>query len=209
MRELLPVLPIAGLGLGLLAEGRRAGVAPLPPLIAPALEASGVSNPVTAVLLNFRAWDTLLELAVLLLALAASWTLGVPERSLPGPAEPLVDVLARVLLPPLLVTALYLLWIGSKAPGGAFQAGATLAGGAVLLFLARQLPWLPGESGPLRAGIAAGPAIFLLVGCVTGLQTPLLTYRGGAAFASILGIEVAATVSIAAILAALFARSPR
>ena len=34
-----------------------------------AMAQSGVDHPVTAVLLNFRAWDTLLELAVLLLAL--------------------------------------------------------------------------------------------------------------------------------------------
>jgi hypothetical protein len=40
---------------------------------------SGVSNPVTAVLLNFRAYDTLMELAVLLVALLGIWSLG-PAR---------------------------------------------------------------------------------------------------------------------------------
>ena len=42
----------------------------VPALIAGALDVSGVSHPVTAVLLNFRGYDTLLELVVLLIALA-------------------------------------------------------------------------------------------------------------------------------------------
>ena len=37
---------------------------------------SGVSNPVTAVLLNFRGYDTLLEMVVLLLALLGVWAIG-------------------------------------------------------------------------------------------------------------------------------------
>ena len=46
---------------------------------------SGVSNPVTSVLLNFRAYDTLMELAVLLVALLEnerdrSWCLSVLAR---------------------------------------------------------------------------------------------------------------------------------
>ena len=40
------------------------------------LEISGVSNPVTAVLLNFRAYDTLLELTVLLAAMLGILALG-------------------------------------------------------------------------------------------------------------------------------------
>jgi hypothetical protein len=37
---------------------------------------SGASNPVTSVLLNYRAYDTLIELAVLLAALLGIWSLG-------------------------------------------------------------------------------------------------------------------------------------
>ena len=43
---------------------------------------SGVSNPVTAVLLNFRAYDTLLELAVLLTAVLGIFALGEERTSL-------------------------------------------------------------------------------------------------------------------------------
>ena len=48
----------------------------LPRAISDNLVASGVSNPVTAVLLNFRAYDTLLELAVLLTAVLGIFALG-------------------------------------------------------------------------------------------------------------------------------------
>ena len=41
----------------------------LPGQVLTQLEASGVTHPVTAVLLNFRGYDTLLEVVVLLLAL--------------------------------------------------------------------------------------------------------------------------------------------
>jgi multisubunit Na+/H+ antiporter MnhB subunit len=44
--------------------------------VATHLELSGVSNPVTAVLLNFRGYDTLLELAVLLAAVLGILALG-------------------------------------------------------------------------------------------------------------------------------------
>ena len=55
------------LGAALLELGSPA--ATLAPLVAGTLAQSGVTHPVTAVLLNFRGYDTLLEIAVLLIAL--------------------------------------------------------------------------------------------------------------------------------------------
>ena len=53
-------------------------------LVMEELSASGVSNPVTAVLLNFRGYDTLLEMAVLLVAVVGAWSLGpIPRSELP------------------------------------------------------------------------------------------------------------------------------
>ena len=45
------------------------------------METSGVRNPVTAVLLNFRGYDTLLEMGVLLVALLGVWSLGTAART--------------------------------------------------------------------------------------------------------------------------------
>ena len=125
------------------------------------MEVSGVSNPVTAVLLNFRGYDTLLEMVVLLLALLGVWTVGgkaLRRQAAPGPV---LDTLARLLVPVLLLVAAYLLWVGAHAPGGAFQAGSVLGAAGVLLLLAgwRLQAGLAGL--PLRLALVAGPGTFL------------------------------------------------
>jgi len=176
----------------------------LPQAIADNLEASGVSNPVTAVLLNFRAYDTLLELAVLLTALLGIFALG-KARAGYRPAGPVFDALARWLVPLLILVAGYLLWVGAHAPGGAFQAGATLAAAAVLLRLAgRSYIGLPSGTA-LRLVMAAGVGVFLLVGMtLLLLGQPFLGYPPAWAGALILLIETAAMLAIAATLVLAF-----
>lgn len=172
----------------------------LPRAIAENLAASGVSNPVTAVLLNFRAYDTLLELAVLLTSVLGIFSLG---PATPGyqPAGPIFDGLVRWLVPVLILMAGYLLWVGAHAPGGAFQAGATLAAAGVVLRLAgRARIGLP-EGFALRIVMTAGVSVFLLVGLtLLLLGRPFLGYPPAWAGALILLIETAAMLSIAATL---------
>ena len=85
---------------------------------AAAMPRSGVVNPVTASLLNFRGYDTLLEIAVLMLAVLGVWTLNAEPMPPAEPAGPILDVLVKALLPPMVVVAGYLLWAGGHAPGG-------------------------------------------------------------------------------------------
>src|SRR5262249_41986959 len=101
---ILSVTVAAGLAVALLF---LSGPAPtLAPLAAANLAATGVGNPVTAVLMAYRAMDTLLEKVVLMLALIGVWSLA-PDRvwgGHPGPrhtADPhgMLVFLAR-LLPP-------------------------------------------------------------------------------------------------------------
>ena len=170
---------------------------------AEALPESGVTNPVTAVLLNFRAFDTLLEIAVLLLTLVGVWALGL---RIPGAetlrASSIFASLLRLSAPVLTVIAGYLLWIGAKAPGGAFQAGAVLAGVGVLLHVAGLLKLRPSV---LRWAAVAGLLVFVAVGLAMLAQNgALLDYPPASAGGWILLIETAATISIAAILTALF-----
>ena len=162
---------------------------------------SGVGNPVTAVLLNFRAYDTLLELAVLAAAVLGILALGQVRPSY-RPAGQLLGSLVRWLVPLLIVTAGYLLWAGAQQPGGAFQAGALLASAAVLLRLSgRPDAGLPG-SRALRWLLVGGVAAFLAVGlAVTPAGLAFLQYPEGWAGVLILLIEAAATLSIAATLA--------
>lgn len=162
---------------------------------------SGVTNPVTAVLLNFRAYDTLLELAVLLAALLGILALG-PARPPYRAAGPMLSGLIRWLVPLLILTAGYLLWAGAHAPGGAFQAGALLAAAAVVLRLGGDpvagLPRPPVQRLLLVAGIAG----FLLVGiATTAIDRSFLHYPDGWSGGLILLIETAATLAIATTLA--------
>jgi len=176
----------------------------LPRAISANLADSGVSNPVTAVLLNFRAYDTLLELAVLLTAVLGILALG---REAPGyqPAGPVFAGLVRWLVPVLIITAGYLLWVGAHAPGGAFQAGAMLAAAGVVLRLAgRTGSGLP-RGLMLRALMAAGVGIFLVVGLAQiALGRPFLAYPPAWAGVLILVIETAAMLAIAVTLVLAF-----
>ncbi len=168
------------------------------------LAISGVSNPVTAVLLNFRAYDTLLELAVLLTAALGIFALG-PARPGHRAAGPVFDGLARWLVPALILTAGYLLWVGAHAPGGAFQAGATLAAAAVVLRLAgRRSVGLP-TGHTLHVAMVAGVSMFLAVGLgLLVLGRPFLGYPPAWAGGLILLIETAAMLAIAATLVLAF-----
>ncbi len=172
--------------------------------VAAALDASGVINPVTAILLNFRAYDTLLELAVLLAALLGILAVG-PERAAYPSGGPALDGLTHGLVPLLLLVSGYLLWVGAHAPGGAFQAGAMLAGAAVMLRLSgRPRAGLP-EGATLRLVAVAGVGVFMAVGLVLMLAgRPFLGYPPGWAGTLILLIETAATLAIAATLALAF-----
>lgn len=179
--------------------------------------AAGVEQPVTAVLLNFRSYDTLLEIGVLLLALAAVWSLGlsrVPSSQLvSGAGSVVLHSFLRVLLPVAFVVGGYLLWAGTSYPGGAFQGGAALAAVGALLALSGRLAAVGNGSRRkaallrlgLFAGVVVGFAVFTAVGLLAMFSGDFLEYRGEAAYGLILLIETALTVSIAVTLAALFA----
>ncbi len=169
------------------------------------LARSGVSHPVTAVLLNYRGYDTLLEIAVLLLALLAILAVAGDVRGAsPGKAHPVLQTLAQLAAPLMIVVAVYLLWAGAFRPGGAFQAGAVLAAAAVLLHLVGLLPGWGTPGLGLRLGLAAGFAVFLTVAAVLLTQGFLLQYPPEAAGGLILLIEGGLMISLALILAGLF-----
>ncbi len=203
---LLPLMLALAAGLGYTVLSLPDQAHGLQGAVADQLGKSGVRNPVTAVLLNFRGYDTLLEMVVLTLALLGVWSLGaqpaVHAESIPGPV---LDMLTRLLVPILIMVAAYLLWAGAHAPGGAFQAGAVLgAAGVLLLLTGWRLP--PRGAGyPLRVALVVGVVAFL---AVAALPLPggrhLLEYNPTYAGVLILIIEAFATVSIGVTLAVLF-----
>lgn len=182
-----------------------APTAQLPAAVEANMAASGVTHPVTAVLLNFRGYDTLLEVGVLLIALLAVLAVGA-RATPPAPAtgEPAKRMFARLAVPLMVLVAVYLLWAGAVQPGGAFQAGAVLAAAAVLLHLTGLLPGWGAPGLPLRVGLAAGFLIFLVVAGALLAQGAMLSYPPAQAGRLILLIEAGLTVSLGLILAGLF-----
>ena len=177
----------------------------LPAAVGARMADSGVAHPVTAVLLNFRGYDTLLEIGVLLLALIVVLAVAPREDAGVAPAaDAVLQTLARVAVPLMLLAGTYLLWAGAFRPGGAFQAGAVLAAAAVLLHLAGLAPGWAAPGMRLRAGLAAGFLVFLAVAAVLLAEGALLQYPPAWAGALILLVEATLTLSLGLILAGLF-----
>lgn len=166
------------------------------------------SNPVTAVLLVFRGYDTLLETAVLLAAyLGARLVLGeslpLPARSAPA-SQPLVGALLSLVVPMAVLASFHLLHAGSNAPGGAFQGGAVLAAAGVLMLLCGRLRGTP--EAPL------GQRLLLVLGLLTFSGIGLWGLSIGAPLAlpgywALLLIETTLLLSIALTLVLLFSAS--
>lgn len=166
---------------------------------------SAVSHPVTAVLLDFRAYDTLLEVVVLAVAAVALLSLH-PRGSLravdmPVDRRPTLTILLRALGPVLVLLAAWLLIAGTSRPGGAFQSGAVVAG---LLVLALLTGWVRIPPGPaLRLLIVAGAAVFVALAAVTAAMSGWLTLEEPWAGSAIVAVEAVLAVSIGVALAAL------
>ncbi|MFU8895186.1 MAG: hydrogen gas-evolving membrane-bound hydrogenase subunit E [Gammaproteobacteria bacterium] len=199
---LLLAAAAVGMGLALLVEPASPGLAAV---VEAELGRSGADNPVTAVLLNFRGYDTLLEIAVLTAALVGVWALGPAPRIKETAPSPVLLGLNSILIPLVPMICAYLLWAGKSQPGGAFQAGAVLAAAGVLYILSGRRPRLRVPDASLRWGAVVGLAVFLGVGLfVMAPGRRFLQYPVDYAGALILLVETAATLSIAVILAGLF-----
>lgn len=211
----LSIIFILGITFLLIARGVVAipedtlGVASL---IMSNLNVSGVGNPVTAVLLNFRGYDTLLEIGVLVLAtigvLSLSKNLSFTRMRFSPPADPVLALMTRLLVPMLVLISGYLLWAGEKAPGGAFQAGSVLGAAGVLLALSGHTrpSWL--NVSVLRLSIVVGFVVFLLAAIVPMfLGKDLLEYPVYMAKTLIIIIETWLTLSIGVMLVSMFIAS--
>lgn len=193
------------------------GPAPsLAPVAAASLPATGLGNPVTAVLLAFRAFDTFLEKVVLLLALIGVWSLaadrhwgGAPTLPWPADRDGALTFLAKILPPVGIVVGLYVFWTGADHPGGAFQGGAILSAMWLLAMLGGVASVPPVEDAALRLALVAGAALFLATGLAGfWVADAFLAYPEGYAKALIIGIEAGMTLSVAATLALLVAGPP-
>ncbi len=208
----------------LVAAALAAVVLSLPepaPTLAPeareGLAATGLGNPVTAVLIAYRAFDTMLEKIVLLLAVVGVWSLA-PDRFWGGAPAPLggarpqgaLVFLDQVLVPLGILVGIHIFWVGADKPGGAFQAGAILAAMWMIVMIAR-LAEPPRVSALwLRLALIAGPAVFLAAGVGgLGMAGNFFAYPAGFAKPIILFIEAFMLLTIAVTLPMLVAGPSR
>ncbi|GMA31330.1 hydrogenase subunit MbhD domain-containing protein [Litorihabitans aurantiacus] len=192
------------LALGAAVRRLPSGRSPLADEAIAAVPDSGVEHPVTAVLLNYRSYDTLLEIAVLTAAALGAGALARRRISAPAAPSPAVRLLAVVLLPVLALLSTWLLVAGTTRPGGAFQAGALLGAALVVAHLAGVR--VAGPRG--RAGTVAvvgGLLAFVALAAATAATAGgWLVLPRSAAGALILAVETVLALSIAAGLAAMF-----
>ncbi len=183
--RLLAVLAFAGLLVGLftgVAALPRFGDPDSPPsthvsprYVEAAREETGALNMVTAVLADYRGYDTLGETAVVFVAgLGCLLILGAFGREPGKPAlvhrfgSDVLDASARTLVPWILLFALYVLVHGHVSPGGGFQGGVLFGSGLIALRLIRGGTG-PGAFGPgLRASLVMA-ALGLFGFCAIGL----------------------------------------
>lgn len=180
------------------------------------LAATGLGNPVTGVLLAFRALDTFLEAVILPLALVGVWSLA-PDKAWGGrpglqqsiDREGILRFFAQLLASLGAMMGIYIVWVGADKPGGAFQGGTILAAMWILAIVAGITDIPPISRRMIRLVLVAGPAVFLSIG-LAGFAAPgaFMAYPTIIAKPLILIIEAALTLSIAATLGLLVAGPP-
>jgi multicomponent K+:H+ antiporter subunit A len=138
-----------------------------------AAPAAHAANVVNAILVDFRALDTLGEITVLAMAGLGVHLLLAPQAQAetdtgagtePPPAPLLLRVLALLVLPAALLLAAHLLLRGHAAPGGGFVAGLVIATALVLDQLAWGVPARPRPRALSLIGAGLGLAWLAAVG---------------------------------------------
>jgi multisubunit Na+/H+ antiporter MnhB subunit len=181
------------------------------------LPETGLGNPVTAVLIAYRAFDTMLEKVVLVLAVVGVWSLaadqywgGAPGEARAERPEPTLAFLAQILAPLGSLVGIHVFWVGADEPGGAFQGGAILAAMWIIVMMARLTEAPRANAFWLRLAVVAGPLVFLAAGAAGALIAGgFFAYPAGFAKPAILFIEAFMVLSIAVTLPMLVAGPPR
>ncbi len=181
------------------------------------LPETGLGNPVTAVLIAYRSFDTMLEKVVLVLAVVGVWSLaadrywgGAPGEARAERPEPTLAFLAQILAPLGILVGVHVFWVGADEPGGAFQGGAILAAMWMIVMMARLTEAPQSSARWLRLALIAGPVVFLAAGVAGAIFAGgFFAYPPGFAKPIILFIETFMVLSIAVTLPMLVAGPPR
>jgi multicomponent Na+:H+ antiporter subunit B len=131
---------------------------------------------VTAILAGYRGYDTMGEVVVIfaaglgVLSLLGIWmgktTDVLKSKNIHMRQHLVLRVLTKILIPPILLFALYVQFHGDYSPGGGFQAGVIFAAGFILysLIYGLNMTFKIVSTKLLRNGMALGVLIFGGVG---------------------------------------------
>ncbi len=174
---------------------------------------AGVESPVTAVLIHFRGYDTMLEVTVMLLVAIGAMAVGKnQDESQPALLAQkeetlLTNPMIRLLLPIMLMVSIYYLWAGAKKAGGAFQAGTVLGSMGIMLLLAQKLHSSNRESALWRILLVVGPFTFVTLSFVSiFFGNAFLDFPQFMNSQLIFCIEAMVSISTGAIFCVVFAR---
>jgi multicomponent Na+:H+ antiporter subunit B len=134
-----------------------------------------VPNMVTAVLADFRGYDTMFETVVIFIAgigiIAVLRTFGDQASKVPDEPEAdndsgdlIVRTTCHMVVPLIQLFALYVVAHGHHSPGGGFQGGVMLGASYILFALACGLPAAKRRMGERRAIIIAAAGIIIYAG---------------------------------------------
>jgi len=99
----------------------------------------GVANAVTSVVVYFRGFDTLGEIAVLFIAaLGIGLMLSAHNRTTHEESNYILKKASRMLFPMIMLFGVYVMIYGHLSPGGGFQGGVIVASGVLLLLISRE-----------------------------------------------------------------------
>lgn len=170
---------------------------------------TGVNQPVTAVLLNFRGYDTWLEVGVLTLTLLGILLVrrevDLTTMMQAHAGNPMLRRFVWLIFPIIVISSGHILLLGTSVPGGAFPAGALLGSGGILLRLAgypsvaRLRRWELQLSAALGLIGYLGVIAVLLLGGWALLELPL-PWAGSL----ILFIESLITISVGIMVTSMF-----
>ena len=187
-----------------------------------------VPNMVTAVLADYRGYDTMFETVVIFTAgiaiIGILRIVGKPTKlDHPSPAldtvrpDLIIETTCRLLIPIIQVFALYVVAHGHYSPGGGFQGGVIFGAAFILLALARDLQtaqrWVPENRVLNLAGIGifiyAGHGVLSLIFGENFLDYSILTKilpgdEIDARYHSMLGVEIGVAFTVATIMFSIY-----
>lgn len=152
-----------------------------PFFIANSVSAGGGTNVVNVILVDFRGFDTLGEIVVLALAGLGIYALLHNAKLTPVQKfktstdihPPILQTFSRLVLPLMLLVAIFIFLRGHNLPGGGFIAGLIASVAIILMYLANGITWMDQR---LKINMQKVIGVGLLCATATGLTAIIFDY---------------------------------